>query len=110
MGLEPTPGPWQGPVLPLYYDRSEHQNSSTSLFPRQVPIGFGNDHESLAHLQNAGGLDDRRFSLPFGEFRGFGAIGVNAGKSLAVLIKNGHLPVLVLSTPVFSELGRFSLF
>jgi hypothetical protein len=21
MGLEPTPGPWQGPVLPLYYDR-----------------------------------------------------------------------------------------
>ena len=23
MGLEPTPGPWQGPVLPLYYDRPE---------------------------------------------------------------------------------------
>src|SRR6267143_449464 len=23
MGLEPTPGPWQGPVLPLYYDRPD---------------------------------------------------------------------------------------
>ena len=25
MGLEPTPGPWQGPVLPLYYGRPEPQ-------------------------------------------------------------------------------------
>lgn len=38
MGLEPTPGPWQGPVLPLYYDRPEQENSSTTAFRRQVPI------------------------------------------------------------------------
>jgi hypothetical protein len=25
MGLEPTPGPWQGPVLPLYYDRPDRK-------------------------------------------------------------------------------------
>jgi hypothetical protein len=25
-GFEPVPGPWQGPVLPLYYDRPEQGN------------------------------------------------------------------------------------
>src|ERR1035441_2880182 len=39
MGLEPTPGPWQGPVLPLYYGRPKHQNSSTRGLLRQGPIG-----------------------------------------------------------------------
>ena len=39
MGLEPTPGPWQGPVLPLYYGRPKHENSSTSTLHRQVLAG-----------------------------------------------------------------------
>ena len=39
MGLEPTPGPWQGPVLPLYYGRPKHENSSMSALHRQVPTG-----------------------------------------------------------------------
>ena len=37
MGLEPTPGPWQGPVLPLYYGRPNQRNSNTSSFWRQDP-------------------------------------------------------------------------
>lgn len=38
MGLEPTPGPWQGPVLPLYYGRPKHKNFSTSALSRQGRI------------------------------------------------------------------------
>ena len=37
MGLEPTPGPWQGPVLPLYYGRPIQRNFNTPLFCRQDP-------------------------------------------------------------------------
>ena len=37
MGLEPTPGPWQGPVLPLYYGRPKLQNFNTPTLPRQGP-------------------------------------------------------------------------
>jgi hypothetical protein len=39
MGLEPTPGPWQGPVLPLYYDRPKHKNSSMPALWRQDRTG-----------------------------------------------------------------------
>ena len=39
MGLEPTPGPWQGPVLPLYYGRPNQQNFNTSGYRRQEPGG-----------------------------------------------------------------------
>ena len=35
MGLEPTPGPWQGPVLPLYYGRPNLENSNTPALHRQ---------------------------------------------------------------------------
>ncbi len=84
MGLEPTPGPWQGPVLPLYYDRSNHRNSSTTAIRRQVPIdgrrewssefitGPSAIHprgpgESLPDLKHARCFHYRRFSLPFSE-------------------------------------------
>jgi hypothetical protein len=40
MGLEPTPGPWQGPVLPLYYGRPNQRNFNTSAFRRQEPTGI----------------------------------------------------------------------
>jgi hypothetical protein len=36
MGLEPTPGPWQGPVLPLYYGRTNQENCSTPALHRQA--------------------------------------------------------------------------
>ena len=48
MGLEPTPGPWQGPVLPLYYGRPNHRNSNTPSFPRQDPSG-NETKEGRAH-------------------------------------------------------------
>lgn len=40
MGLEPTPGPWQGPVLPLYYGRPNLENSNTPLSHRQGSTPF----------------------------------------------------------------------
>lgn len=47
MGLEPTPGPWQGPVLPLYYGRQNQQNFNTPAICRQVPSR--GDCQGLAH-------------------------------------------------------------
>jgi hypothetical protein len=48
MGLEPTPGPWQGPVLPLYYgaaaassDRKSRSNDQAA-----VPGAMGKDGEN----------------------------------------------------------------
>jgi hypothetical protein len=37
MGLEPTPGPWQGPVLPLYYGRPKQRNCNMPAIGRQEP-------------------------------------------------------------------------
>src|SRR5579862_3700194 len=41
-GFEPVPGPWQGPVLPLYYDRPKQRNFNTVAARRQVP-GLSNE-------------------------------------------------------------------
>ena len=43
MGLEPTPGPWQGPVLPLYYGRPKQENSNTTALRRQGRRKVGED-------------------------------------------------------------------
>ena len=43
MGLEPTPGPWQGPVLPLYYGRPNQRNFNTPAIRRQEPRGMEMD-------------------------------------------------------------------
>ena len=40
MGLEPTPGPWQGPVLPLYYGRPNLRNSNMPAIRRQDLAGI----------------------------------------------------------------------
>lgn len=58
-----------------------------------------------ADLQYPGGFYDGRFPLPLGELRGLFPVRVNASKPLSVFVKHGDLPVSVLSTPVFSELG-----
>jgi hypothetical protein len=55
MGLEPTPGPWQGPVLPLYYGRPNQQNFNTPAFRRQEPRGNVVD-EDLTHTAAPSGL------------------------------------------------------
>jgi hypothetical protein len=130
MGLEPTPGPWQGPVLPLYYGRPNQRNFSTSALQRQDPsrmeIGEGLAHTPLepglrnkaslrgrrtvgsADLQYPRGLHDWGLSLPLGEFGGLLPVRIHASKPLPVVVKHSHLPVLVLSPPVLPELSAFS--
>ncbi len=63
----------------------------------------------LTDLNDARRLDDRRFLLPFGKFRGLGAVGVNPAKLLAVVIIDGDLPVPMFAPLVLTELG-FSSF
>lgn len=59
-------------------------------------------------LQNPCGLHHGRFALAFGKFRGLDPVGIDAGKPLAILIKNGDLPVPVLAAFIFAELGMFT--
>jgi len=63
---------------------------------------------NLADLQYPRGFDDRRFSLTLRKLAGLALIGVNAGKSLPIFIKDSDLPVPVFATPVFPQLGAFS--
>ena len=64
----------------------------------------------LADLKHARCLNDGRFPLPFSKFSGFGTVGVNTSKFFSVLIKNRNLPVFVLASSVFSQLGVFSFY
>jgi hypothetical protein len=45
--------------------------------------------------------------LPARKAGGLGAIGIDARKSLPVLIVDGHLPMTMLSTPIFAQCGAF---
>ncbi len=56
MGLEPTPGPWQGPVLPLYYDRPDtsklYHDTLAAARSYRHPIGirrFARDLQAELH-------------------------------------------------------------
>src|SRR5690348_17260410 len=106
MGLEPTPGPWQGPVLPLYYGRSNQRNFNTPAIRRQDPRGteintlpvrapmgrclLGQASSQTrkamgsADLQNPRGFYDGRFALPLGEFGGLFPVRIHAGKAFPV--------------------------
>jgi hypothetical protein len=129
MGLEPTPGPWQGPVLPLYYGRPNQQNSNTPAIRGQDPSVAESPMSSRIHpypsrnfvwqplngpkavesadLQYPGGLYNWGLPLPLGEFSGLFPVRVHASKPFTVFIKHGDLPVPVLPPPIFSELGAF---
>jgi hypothetical protein len=61
-----------------------------------------------ADLQYPRGLYDGRFSLPLGKFGSLFPVRIHASKPLPVLVKHSHLPVLVLSPPIFPKLGAFS--
>lgn len=65
----------------------------------------GENRSWLTDLQHPGGFHDRRLALPFGKFRRLLTVCVNAGESFSVLVKHGHLPVLVLAALVFPQLG-----
>ena len=130
MGLEPTPGPWQGPVLPLYYDRPKQENSITAALRRQDIVKLRQEHSVGKHktngvglfpleihprhptgsadLQHSRGLNDRRLPLALGKFGGLGAVGINAREPLAVLVKDRDLPVLVFAPLIFPVLRALS--
>ena len=65
MGLEPTPGPWQGPVLPLYYGRPNQQNFNTSAFRRQEPGGTVIKQADAHTPAPAGSHGETFFESPF---------------------------------------------
>jgi hypothetical protein len=128
MGLEPTPGPWQGPVLPLYYDRPGTEKlyhvtfSAARSFVRRgihlrrhthgAPASYRVNPAlcGLADLKHARCLDDWRLPLPLGKLGSFGAVGINTGESLTVFVENCNLPVFMLAPSVLSQLGAFSFF
>jgi hypothetical protein len=41
--------------------------------------------------------------LPAGKARSLGAIGINTRESLTICVVDGHLPMTMLSTPVFAQ-------
>jgi hypothetical protein len=57
----------------------------------------------LADLSDASHFHNRGFSLPLCKSSGLVTIRVDATKSLAVLVKHSHLPVMVFSPLVFPE-------
>jgi hypothetical protein len=64
----------------------------------------------LIYFQNSSGLHNRRFLLALGEaFRPF-AVDVHAGKLLAVVIIDRHLPMLVFAPAVPVESGCLARF
>jgi hypothetical protein len=64
----------------------------------------------LAELSDASHFHDRGFLLPLCKARGLSMIRVDSNKSLAILVKQGNLPVMVFSPFVFPEWCAFSRF
>jgi hypothetical protein len=56
----------------------------------------------LADFCDASHFYDRGFLLPLGKASGLLMIRVNATKSLAVLVKQSHLPMMMFSASIFS--------
>jgi hypothetical protein len=64
----------------------------------------------LIDLHHPRRLHDRGLLLPLGELRSLGAIRINPGELLAVVVVDRDLPVPVLAPLVFTQLGAFSSF
>ena len=120
-GIEPSPPPWQGGVLPLYESRKEFSRFDFSFIARQksrdkagrahttAPQRLANGAKcfELIHFQDSGGLDHGRFLLPLGKPLSAIAIDIHAGEFLPVLVVHGDLPVAVFSTAVTVHFARF---
>ena len=76
----------------------------------QLWIVLNSAQPDLADLKHARSFNDGRLPLPLSELGGFGAVCINTSKFLSVLVKNRHLPMLVLASSVFPQLGAFSFF
>ena len=61
----------------------------------------------LIDFQDASGFHDRRFFLPCGKALGALAIDINTGEPLAVIVIDGHLPVMVFTPAVSAQPARF---
>src|ERR1700737_4333320 len=64
----------------------------------------------LVDLSDASHFHDRGFLLPLCKACGLLTIRVDATEGFAITIKNGNLPVMVLSPPVFPECCGFLSF
>jgi hypothetical protein len=150
-GIEPSPPPWQGGVLPLYESRERQSEQVLIACGREaeqalvrvahacvVPArptrrttcttqkliaetgidrrckGLGHPltngrSELLIHFEDARRLDDRRFLLPLGKAHRAITVDIDAGKSLAVVIVDGDLPVAVPAPAIFVKTTGFPL-
>ena len=60
-----------------------------------------------ADLQYPRGFYHGRLALALSKFGGLLFVGINAGKTLPVLVKNGYLPVLMLPASIFPQRRAF---
>jgi hypothetical protein len=129
-GIEPSPRPWQGRVLPLYESRVRELLRDFlnfySMPPvcEQGPAGSGFLHgrtdasarpaasasgppARLIDFHDPRGFDDRRLLLALCKPRGALAINVHTGKFLAIAVIDGYLPMPVLASLVAVESAAF---
>ncbi len=126
-GIEPSPRPWQGRVLPLYESRLDKNIYSTGGGERQgadnrarrkrqpnavrpgphprsrCPLRINGPDRSSVHFSDASGLNDGRSFLTLGEMLGALAIDVYSSELLTIVIIDSDLPVLVFAAPVAVE-------
>ena len=62
---------------------------------------------SLIYFKDPRGFDDRRLLLALGKTLGAVSVNVHTGESLSVVIKHGHLPVLVFPPSITMHSVRF---
>jgi hypothetical protein len=124
-GIEPSPRPWQGRVLPLYESRSIAIAATPVEFipRRRHPDKASNEAScarikwdttaattararetlvpaSLIHFEDASSFHDRRFLLARGKALGAIAIDIHSGKLLAIIVIHGYLPVAVFASAI----------
>ena len=128
-GFEPVPGPWQGPVLPLYYGRPNQRNFNTPSIHDKIPRAWKSRTMARIHhgprpsqarslfrtcnamgsadLQYPRSFYDRGFSLALRKFGGLFPVRIHTSKPLPVFIKHCDLPVFVLRRRSLPSLVRF---
>src|SRR5271168_1713010 len=97
MGIEPTPIPWQGIVLPLNYGRfalPEEGSTFIAWLSPRVQAAPARAPRSI-DFHDPRAPHHGRFFLARGKSFRFSPVNVNAGKLLAVAVEHGHLPVVV---------------
>src|SRR6266851_5364489 len=125
IGIEPTPEPWQGSVLPLYYGRfvallfiarspSSGQGPSGAPVPRCTPQlasrSFSCEFRRSRNLADARGLDHRRSPLPVRKAPGLVFVGVHATELFPIGVIHRHQVMVMLAAAVLFEARLFPWF